>query len=137
MSGLDKDRKRNQTICFRMSPEERRELEARIIITGMPKGRFFIESVLHQQIQIAVGKYQSDRLSLEVRRLKECIENIPENIEELHKVLLECKALMEQFIRIVEGTENMLQKSDSGVIIQIDDVSEKDNAPADNKGITE
>ena len=28
MSGLDKDRKRNQTVCFRMTPEERRELEA-------------------------------------------------------------------------------------------------------------
>ena len=25
MSGLDKDRKRNQTVCFRMTPEERRE----------------------------------------------------------------------------------------------------------------
>ena len=28
MSGLDKNRKRNQTVCFRMTPEERRELEA-------------------------------------------------------------------------------------------------------------
>lgn len=114
MSGLDKDRKRNQTICFRMSPEERRELEARIIITGMPKGKFFIQSVLHQQIQIAVGKYQSDRLSLEIRRLKERIEEVSEDIEELQEVLSDCKALMEQFIQIVE-----------------------DNAPAGNKGITE
>lgn len=36
MSGLDKDRKRNQTVCFRMTPEERRELEARIIVSGLP-----------------------------------------------------------------------------------------------------
>ena len=35
MSGLDKDRKRNQTVCFRMTPEERRELEEEI-----PAGRF-------------------------------------------------------------------------------------------------
>nr|WP_296010221.1 hypothetical protein [uncultured Blautia sp.] len=36
MSGLDKDRKRNQTICFRMTPEEHRELEARITVSGLP-----------------------------------------------------------------------------------------------------
>ena len=36
MSGLYKDRKRNQTICFRMTPEEHRELEARITVIGLP-----------------------------------------------------------------------------------------------------
>ena len=66
MSGLDKDRKRNQTVCFRMTPEERRELEARIKVSGLPKGKYFIQSVLHQEVKIAVGKYQSDRLSLEI-----------------------------------------------------------------------
>ena len=69
MSGLDKDRKRNQTVCFRMTPEERRELEARITVSGLPKGKYFIQSVLYQEVKIAVGKYQSDRLSLEIRRL--------------------------------------------------------------------
>ena len=71
MSGLDKDRKRNQTVCFRMTPEERRELEARITVSGVPKGKYFIQSVLHQEVKIAVGKYQSDRLSLEIRRFHE------------------------------------------------------------------
>ena len=55
MSGLDKNRKRNQTICFRMTPEERRELEARIIVSGMLKGKYFIQSLLYQEIRIAVG----------------------------------------------------------------------------------
>lgn len=41
MSGLDKDRKRNQTVCFRMTPEERRELEARIKVSGLPKALLF------------------------------------------------------------------------------------------------
>ena len=40
MSGLDKDRKRNQTVCFRMTPEERRELEARIKVSGLAKSGF-------------------------------------------------------------------------------------------------
>lgn len=70
MSGLDRDRKRNQTISFRMSPEERRQMEARILVTGMPKGQYFIESLLHQKIQITAGKYQSDRLAVEFKRLR-------------------------------------------------------------------
>ena len=37
MSGVDKHIQRNQTVCFRMTPEERRELEARIIVSGLPK----------------------------------------------------------------------------------------------------
>lgn len=53
MSGLDKDRKRNQTVCFRMTPEERRELEARITVSGLPKGKYFLQSVLHQEVKIA------------------------------------------------------------------------------------
>ena len=77
MSGLDKNRNRNQTICFRMSLAERLELEARIQASGMPKGRFFIEMLLHGEIRITVGKYQSDRLSLEIRRLRECLEDMP------------------------------------------------------------
>lgn len=50
MSGLDKDRKRNQTIAFRMTPEERQELEARIKVTGKPKGIYFIEYRMYKYI---------------------------------------------------------------------------------------
>ena len=95
MSGLDKDTKRNQTVCFRMTPEERRELEARIKVSGLPKGKYFIQSVLHQEVKIAVGKYQSDRLSLEIRRLWERLET-----EDLYEVLADCRALMQQVIEI-------------------------------------
>lgn len=70
MSGLDKNRLRNSTISFRVTPEERIQLEARIKVSGMPKGEYFIQSLLHQELNIAVGKYKSDRLSLE---LKKCV----------------------------------------------------------------
>ena len=96
MSGLDKNRNRNQTICFRMSPSERSELEARIQASGMPKGRFFIEMLLHGEIRIAVGKYQSDRLSLEIRRLRECLEDMPATDVEA----CTCKALLEVLAKL-------------------------------------
>ena len=110
MSGLDKNRKRNQTICFRMSPEEKRQMEARIIVTGLPKGKFFIDSVLYQKIGIAVGKYQSDRLSLELRRLREQLEKENLCAEELNEILSECRALVKHFLEIVEANEEVILK---------------------------
>lgn len=107
MSGLDKNRNRNQTICFRMSAEERKELEARITVSGLPKGKFFIQSVLYQEIHIAVGKYQSDRLSLEVRRLGERLNQVQSESEDLYEVLEECRALMKQFIIIATKSSDM------------------------------
>jgi regulator of replication initiation timing len=104
MSGLDKNRLRNQTICFRATPEERQQIEGRITVSGMPKGQYYIQSLLHQQINIIVGKYQSDRLSLEIRRLRERLDE-PTHIDpcEINQVLTDCKALLEQLAEIMEN----------------------------------
>ncbi|RGG14916.1 hypothetical protein DWY63_15000 [Blautia sp. AF26-2] len=122
MSGLDKNRKRNQTICFRMTPEERRELEARIIVSGMPKGKYFIQSLLYQEIRIAVGKYQSDRLRLEIRRLRERLEDINTENKELQETLVDCRALMKQIIKITGGDSGVrLMANDFRTVMQDDE----------------
>ena len=122
MSGLDKNRKRNQTICFRMTPEERRELEARIIVSGMPKGKYFIQLLLYQEIRIAVGKYQSDRLSLEIRRLRERLEDINTENKELQETLVDCRALMKQIIKITGGDSDVrLMANDFRTVMQDDE----------------
>lgn len=119
MSGLVKDRFRNQTVSFRVSPEERRQLEARIIISGMPKGQYFIQSLLQQQIQTAVDKYQSDRLSIELRRLRELIETLEDDRQELLFLFSDCKALLEQLQAVTDGADNTkLQPSDFNVKTQ-------------------
>lgn len=105
MSGLDKDRLRNSTISFRVSPEERIQLEARIKVSGMPKGQYFIQSLLRQRLSIAVGKYQSDRLSLEFKKLRETLDSISET-EKIAETLKECKALLSQMQKVTnENTE--------------------------------
>lgn len=105
MSGLDKNRLRNSTISFRVSPEERIQLEARIKVSGMPKGQYFIQSLLHQRLSIAVGKYQSDRLSLEFKRLRETLNSISE-MEKIAETLKECKALLDELQKVTnENTE--------------------------------
>ena len=99
MSGLDHNRKRNQTICFRATPEERKEIEARIKVSGMPKGEYCRQSLLNQKIEINAGKYQSDRLSIEIKRLRELTEQIPQG--QFQDLLQEIKILLKQLISIL------------------------------------
>lgn len=99
MSGSDHNRKRNQTICFRATSEERKEIEARIKVSGMPKGEYCRQSLLNQKIEINAGKYQSDRLSIEIKRLRELTEQIPQ--EQFQDLLQEIKALLGQLIMIL------------------------------------
>ena len=94
----DHNRTRNKTVSFRLTPEEYRQMEERIKITGL-KNEFMIRSMLEQHISIRVGKFESDRLSLEVRRLKDVLNGVKVP-EEAVDLLLECRALMEQLIQI-------------------------------------
>lgn len=95
----DHKRARSITVSFRLSPEECRQMMARIAITGLPKADFMIRSMLDQSIVLRVGKFESDRLGVEIGRLKARLERAetPENAVNL---LLECRALMEQIIKI-------------------------------------
>ena len=98
----DHKRTRSIGINFRVTPEEYRQMEERIKITGMAKSEFMIQSMLKQHIEIRAGKFESDRLSLEVRRLKDALEAVKAP-EEAVGLLLECRALMEQIMDIVKA----------------------------------
>ena len=56
------------------------------------------EREIFHSVKIAVGKYQSDRLSLEIRRLWERLDHL--ETEDLYEVLADCRALMKQVIEI-------------------------------------
>lgn len=108
MSGENRERFRNQIVCFRTTPEERREIEARIKVSGMPKAQYYIQSLLHQKIEIVVGKYQSDRLSLEIRRLRKLMEESSiENENALCEPLMDCKALLGQLVHLMEANRDV------------------------------
>ena len=92
----DHNRARNKTVSFRLTPEEYRQMEERIKITGFPKNEFMIRSML-----------ESDRLSLEVRRLKDVLNGVKVP-EEAVDLLLECRALMEQLIQITNAEKEEL-----------------------------
>lgn len=50
------NRKRDIIVNFRMSPEERAELEQRILLSGMKKQDYMIQSSLRQKIEIVANR---------------------------------------------------------------------------------
>lgn len=109
MSCANDRRKRSLIVNFRVTPEERELIEARIKLTGLSKSDYFIKTVLAQDINITVGKYQSDRLSLEFKRLREAISDLEINNldDELYQLLLESRALLLELKPLVEKKEKL------------------------------
>lgn len=103
MSGLDKNRFRNKTVAFRVSYEERIAIEERVAISGLPKGVYFIKSALDKDIVIRVGKFESDRLSLELRRMREALQNAESDDNEVYAAIIGCRILFEQMLDVLES----------------------------------
>lgn len=69
------DRFRHNTIAFWLSDEEKAEVEAKIILSGVPKGEYYRKSVLEQEIKVVSGNYMSFRLSKVLERIYEELHN--------------------------------------------------------------
>ncbi len=104
MPGLDYNRFRNKTISFRVSPEEGRLIKARYKVSGTPKAEFIRRSILESQINIMAGRYQSDRLSLEIKKLREeCSRILSDDSDEIEKLLLEIRALLKEIQCVIDA----------------------------------
>ena len=70
------NRKRDIIINFRMSPEERAELEQRILISGKKKQDYMIQSSLEQKLEIVANRkmlmdiqHRMDEIETELKRV--------------------------------------------------------------------
>lgn len=70
------NRKRNIIVNFRMSPEERAELEQRILISGKKKQDYMIQSSLEQKLEIVANRkmlmdiqHRMDEIETELKRV--------------------------------------------------------------------
>ena len=99
-------RQRRNTIAFWLSDEEKVIVEARIILSGLPKGDYYRRSILGQSITLVAGNYMSNRVAI-------ILEHISEQIK---------KGNTEEYLLLIE------------LINQLLDVNRSENAPADNKG---
>lgn len=69
MPGLNKNRKRPNTIAFHVSNEEKIAIETRINVSGLSKSEFYIESCLEKKLDVIGGKFGSDRLSVQLENM--------------------------------------------------------------------
>ena len=87
------DRFRRNTIAFWLSDEEKAQVEARIILSGLPKGDYYRKAVLGQEVMVTAGNYMSNRVAKALEQVLKQIENGNTKDE---KILLELvKQLLE------------------------------------------
>ena len=80
------DRFRHNTIAFRLSDEEKSQVEARIILSGLTKGEYYRRSILGQKVIVTAGNYMSNRVAKALEQIALRLEN--GNVED-RKLLLE------------------------------------------------
>ena len=103
------DRYRHNTIAFWLSDEEKSQVEARIILSGLPKGDYYRKAILGQEVTVIAGNYMSNRVAKVLEKILEHLKS--ENTEDGNLLLELVKQLLE--------------------------IQQNGNAPAGNKGISE
>ena len=90
-------RERHNTIAFWLNDEEKQKVEARIEVSGMPKGDFYRAAVLGEEINLIGGRYKSDRLAKVLEKLSNQIEGGDvKAYEELQAILRELLAVIKR-----------------------------------------
>lgn len=98
-------RVRNKTFAFHVTEEERNEIKARVLLSGLSKTDYFIKTFLEQDIQLKVGKFHSDRLAVEIGKLNKKLSSIDVEDNELISVINETKSLLNQLLPFFEQLE--------------------------------
>ena len=104
MACSNKNRQRPRTVSFRMTDNEFIRLEQRVKITGEVKGDYLRNMALNGEININVGKFKSEKLALELKRLYEELHcslegEIKKNIN--HKVEVCCAMVREIYSLVI------------------------------------
>lgn len=87
MPGLNKNRKRPNTIAFHVSNEEKMAIETRINVSGLPKSEFYIGSCLEKKLDVIGGKFGSDRLSVQLENMNIFLRNSEEIYNKNQKII--------------------------------------------------
>ena len=103
------DRFRHNTIAFWLSDEEKNQVEARIVLSGLPKGDYYRKAILGQEVTVTAGNYMSNRVA---KTLEHILEHLKSGNTEDEKLLFQ---LVKQLLEIWQNG----------------------NAPAGNRSISE
>lgn len=78
MSGVHK----NPTISFRITEDERRQIEAKIIASGMSKKDYFARSCIYNRVCVVGKKETLYRLVEELREMQTVIRDVAEQLRQ-------------------------------------------------------
>jgi len=96
----EKARKRNVIVNFRVSPTEKKLLDARIALCGLPKAEFFIESCLYQNILVKGNIKTFDAINARMKEISNALER-EVHLEEFDAELVESwKTILEILERL-------------------------------------
>lgn len=87
MPGLNKNRKRPNSMSFRVSNEEKIAIETRINVSGLSKSEFYIGSCLDKKLEVIGGKFGSDRLSVQLENMNVFLRNAEEIYNQNQKII--------------------------------------------------
>lgn len=74
------DRFRHNTIAFWLSDEEKNQVEAKIVLSGISKGEYYRKAVLGQEVTVIAGNYMSVRVAKVLEQILIHLQN--DNTEE-------------------------------------------------------
>ncbi len=90
---------RRNTVAFWLSDDEKSQVEAKIILSGLPKGEYYRKTILGQEINVSAGNYMSARV---VKALNQILEHLKNGNTEDEKMLAE---LIKQLLEIRESEQ--------------------------------
>lgn len=112
----DKNRWRNVTVAFRVSPAERDEIDARVKLTGyQSKQDFLLQSVLHQKI-VAVG---NPLMFVQFRKNLQHIENELKRINAVSEIDEELFTPIRTMLEIMQGFEETAKDNREEIAVLI------------------
>lgn len=103
----EKNRKRSVIVNFRVTPEEKRFIDERIALSGLPRAEFFIQSCMHQEI-VTFGNVKTfDAIRKKLLVIDEHLQTVPKSEELDIGVLESLRMILEMFDGLErEGNEN-------------------------------
>lgn len=84
---------RRNTIAFWLSDEEKAQVEAGIILSGLSKGDYYRKAVLGQEVTVTAGNYMSNRVAKVLEQILDHLKN--GNTEDVKLLMELIKQLLE------------------------------------------
>lgn len=93
----EKNRKRSVIVNFRVTPEEKQFIDERIVLSGLARAEFFINSCMHQKIVIFGNVRTFDEIKRKLAGIDRHLQQIEKSEELDIEVLESLRMILEMF----------------------------------------